>query len=199
MPKGDHSGRTQTRAYTHEYQRIYAKAFKSLLTEPLGSYTLTGTNLFATHKTLQLKELNGQRFAQFTINDKPHLVGLSLDNSSASNKLYITCPKCSKQRQSLYAIKQGYYCRECIGLHYSSQSERLKHRRIRRIRKLRKSLYGCDHPDINNLVVNIVYWQKPAYIRWDTFEAKRNIILKLERECWGAFNPQETYQNLTFK
>jgi len=62
MPKDNHNGRRQTRAYTHEYARIYARAFKPLITEPLGSYTLTGKNLFATHKTLQLKELKVPAF-----------------------------------------------------------------------------------------------------------------------------------------
>jgi hypothetical protein len=77
------------------------------------------------YKSLKLTELkNGIRLMTFTINDKPHLIALKLDNRSASNKFYITCPYCQEKRQHLYAIKTAYACRQCLGLHYASQSER---------------------------------------------------------------------------
>jgi hypothetical protein len=185
MPKGHHYGRTQVRAYTGEYHRIYANVFKSLLTEPLGSYSINADHLNNDHKKLTLIENeNGVRYITFSINDKPHKIALKLDNSSASNKLYITCPYCQKQRQSLYAIKYAYACRQCIGLHYASQSERPNERLMRRIRKLRKELWGYDWPDVNNMFENIYYWPKPKWIRWKTFEQKRNNITELEKKYW---------------
>jgi hypothetical protein len=89
MPKGHHYGRTKTRAYTGEYLCINANVFKSLLTTPLGSYSINAEHLSNDHKKLVLKENNnGVRYITFTINDKLHKIALKLDNSSASNKLY---------------------------------------------------------------------------------------------------------------
>lgn len=185
MPKGHHYGRTQTRAYTGEYHRINANVFKSLLTTPLGSYSINSEHLSVNHSKLVLKENeNGVRYVTFTINDKPHEIALKLDNSSASNKLYITCPYCQTQRQSLYAIKYAYACRQCIGLHYASQSERPQDRLMRRIRKLRKELWGYDWPEVNNMFEQVAYWPKPKWMRWKTFEQKRNNIILLEKKYW---------------
>jgi len=185
MPKGQHYGRARTRAYTSEYHRINANVFKSLLTKPLGNYSLNTEHLSNDHQKLTLKEnKNGIRYVTFAINDKPHHIALKLDNRSASNKLYITCPYCHKQRQSLYAIKYAYGCRKCIGLHYASQSERPNERLMRRIRKLRKELWGYDWPDVNNMFEQVAYWPKPKWMKWKTFEQKRGKITELEKKYW---------------
>jgi hypothetical protein len=185
MPKGHHYGRTQKRAYTGEYHRIHANVFKSLLTKPLGSYSLNSGYLSDEHRKLALTENeNGVRYITFTINKKPHQIGLKLDDSSASNKIYITCPYCQKQRQHLYAIKFAFGCRQCIGLHYASQSERPQERLMRRIRKLRVKLWGNDWPDVNNMFEQVAYWPKPKWARWKTFEQKRNRIIELEKKYW---------------
>ncbi len=191
MPKGHHYGRTQTRAYTGEYHRICAKSFKNLLTVPLGSYSFNADFLRTEHQKFKLTVLEcGVRMMTFIINDKPHKIALILDNRSASNKLYITCPYCQKQRQSLYAIKYAFGCRQCIGLHYASQSERPNERLMRRIRKLRKELWGYDWPDVNNMFENVRYWPKPKRIHWKTFEPKRNKITELEKKYWPMVDLQ---------
>ena len=162
MPKGHHYGRTQTRAYTSEYHRIHANIFKPLLNLPLGNYVLNSEYLSSEHSKVKLSENNnGVRYVTFTINDKPHHIALMLDNRSASNKLYIACPYCQKQRQSLYAIKCAYGCRQCIGLHYASQSERPQDRLMRRIRKLRKQLWGNEWCLNDDMFEQVVYWPKP--------------------------------------
>ena len=185
MPKGHHYGRTQTRAYMTEYHRISAKVFKSLLTVPIGDYSLNGDFLSSEHQKLKLTELdNGARLMTFIINNQPHQIALKLDNRSVSNKLYITCPYCQKQRQSLYVIKNAYACRECLNLHYASQSERSNERLMRRIRKLRKEVWGYDWPEINNMFQQVAYWPKPKWMRWKTFEQKRNKITELENRYW---------------
>ena len=191
MPKGHHYGRAQTRAYTSEYHRINARVFKSLLTAPLGSYSLNAEHLSDDHQKLKLEEnKHGIRYVTFIINSKPHKIALKLDNRSASNKLYITCPYCHKQRQSLYAIKYAYACRQCIGLHYASQSERPQERLMRRIRKLRKELWGYDWPDADNMFEQVAYWPKPKWMRWKTFEQKRNTITELEKRYWPVADAQ---------
>ncbi len=191
MPKGQHYGRTQTRAYTSEYHRIQANVFKSLLTKPLGNYSITSDDLSNEHQKFKLTTLEcGVRLMTFTINDKPHKIALIVDKRSASNKLYITCPYCQKQRQSLYAIKYAYGCRQCIGLHYASQSERPNERLMRRIRKLRKELWGYDWPDVNNMFEQVSYWPKPKWMRWKTFEQKRGKITELEKQYWPMVDAQ---------
>jgi hypothetical protein len=185
MPKGHHYGRTQNRAYTCEYHRIHANIFKSLLTKPIGSYSLNSDYLSDEHRKLALTENeNSFRFITFTINEKPHQIALKLDHSSASNKLYMNCPYCQKQRQHLYAIKYAFGCRQCIGLHYASQSERPQERLMRRIRKLRVELWGNDWPDVNNMFEQVAYWPKPKWARWKTFGQKRNKIIELEKKYW---------------
>lgn len=185
MPKGHHYGRTQIRSYTTEYHRVHANVFKQLLSKPLGEYSLTAKFFTEEHQRFKLTELeSGVRYVTFTINDKPHQIGLKLDNRSASNKLYITCPYCQKQRQHLYVIKYAYGCRQCIGLSYASQSERLQERLMRRIRKLRKELWGYDWPDVNNMFSQVAYWPKPKWMRWKTFEQKRDKITELENRYW---------------
>jgi hypothetical protein len=159
--------------------------FKSLLTKPLGSYSINSDDISKGYQKFKSTKLEcGVRLMTFTINDKPHLIALKLDNRSISNKLYITCPYCQKQRQSLYAIKYAYACRQCIGLHYATQSERPQERLMRRIRRLRKELWGYDWPDVNNMFENIYYWPKPKWMRWKTFEQKRNNITELENKYW---------------
>jgi len=185
MPKGHHYGRTQTRSYTGEYHRIHANVFKVLLTKPLGTYSINSGHLSDEHKKFKLTELkNGIRYVIFEISEKQHQIGLILDNRSASNKLYITCPYCQKQRQSLYSVKNAYSCRQCLGLHYASQSERPQERLMRRIRKLRNELWGYDWPDVNNMFEQVSYWPKPKWMRWKTFEQKRNKITELEDKYW---------------
>lgn len=191
MPKGFHYGRTQTRAYTTEYHQIKAIKFKTLLSKPLGKYSINAEHLGDEHQKFTLAEnKNGVRFLTFTINDKPHHIALKLDNSSISNKLYLCCPYCQKQRQSLYAIKQAYACRQCIGLHYASQSEREHDRLARRIRKQRANLWGCDYPDRMNLMESSYWWPKPKWMRWKTFKQKRDEIKELEDRYWHISRTQ---------
>lgn len=185
MLKGHHYGRIQTRSYTVEYHRIHARVFKPLLTCPLGSYSINADFLSEEHRNLKLAETkNGIRFVSFVIYEKNHLMALKIDSKSASNKLYITCPYCQKQRQHLYAVKKAYACRQCLGLHYASQSERPQERLMRRIRKLRMELWGIDWPDVNNMFEESTYWPKPKWMRWKRFEQKRDKIKELERQYW---------------
>lgn len=194
MGKGLHYGRTQTRAYTSEYHRIHANVFKALLTKPLGNYTLNSKQLSDEHKKIKLSEnKNAIRYVTFTINDKPHHIALKLDNRSASNKLYITCPYFRKQRQHLYVIKSAYVCMQCLGLHYVCQNERPQERLLRRIRKLRKELWGYYWPEVNNMFEQVAYWPKPKWMRWKTFEQRKNKITELEKQYWPlAIKQMET-------
>jgi hypothetical protein len=186
----------QTRPYTTEYPRINAIIFKQLLDKPLGSYSLSNGSLGDEHRKFELKENEkGDRSVTFIINSKSHKIDLRMDNRSVSHKLYLCCSYCHKQRQSLYAIKTAYACRECIGLHYPCQSERPKDRLMRRIRKKRQSLWGSDYPDINNMFKNANDFFKPKFMKWEKFVEKRSAIFSLERQYWKvqAESMRKTY------
>lgn len=192
----------QTRPYTTEYQRINARIFRALLNKPVGFYSLDSDHLGDEHREFELSEnKNGDRSIIFTIQNKPHTVNLKVDNRSASTKLYLCCPYCHKQRQSLYAIKTAYACRECIGLHYASQSERPQDRLIRRIRKQRQKLWGSEHHDINNVLKHAHHFEKPKYMKQETFDKKRNTITHLESKYWRveAINMEKIYGDLLAK
>tara|TARA_R110000803_G_C11820229_1_gene301837 strand:+ start:122 stop:538 length:417 start_codon:yes stop_codon:yes gene_type:complete len=111
-------------------------------------------------------------------------VPLQTDSRSVSNKVYLICPCCVKQRQHLYMLKKLYACRECTNLSYASQSEGKQDRLARRIRKLRTNLWGSS-AEINNLVESTMYFQKPKYMKWKSFEVKRDKILSIERQYWS--------------
>lgn len=185
MPKGFHYGRARKRAYTSEYCRLPAILFKSLLTAPLGRYTINNTQLSEQHSQLELIETANQiKIAQFVINDKKFQIGLIQDNSSASNKLYINCPCCQTKRQHLYAVKSAYACRECLGLHYATQAERPRDRLMRKIRNKRKKLWGDDWPDVLSLFAHSYYWPKPKGVHWKTFYKAKKEIEQLEQKFW---------------
>ena len=170
-----------------------------LLDKPVGRYSLESDYLGDEHREFELSEnKNGDRSVIFTIQDKPHTVNLRINNRSVSTKLYLCCPYCHKQRQSLYAIKTAYACRECIGLHYASQSERPQDRLIRRIRKQRQSLWGSGHHDINNVLKNAHHFEKPKYMKQETFDKKRMNIANLENKYWRVevVNMEKMYGDL---
>jgi hypothetical protein len=179
--------RTQTRSYTNEYQRINANVFKSLLTMTSGMYSLNAEHLSNEHCKFKLSEnKSGERVIIFKINNKPHKIKLSVDNRSASTKLYLNCPYCKKNRESLYAIKAAYACRKCISLHYQSQSERPKDRLLRSIRKNRINLWG-NRPNINNLCY---HFDKEPYKKRMVYYSKLNKLINLEQAYLGLVSLQ---------
>lgn len=185
MPKGFHYGRTRKRPYTSEYIRIQASIFKPLLKAKLGRYSISSNSLSDQHKKFELIEVvSGIKVAQFIIEQRKLQVGLVQDNCSASNKLYITCPCCQAKRQHLYAVKNAYACRECLGLHYASQAERPRDRLMRKIRSKRKSIWGGDWPDVNNMFENTKYWPKPKGLHWKTFVKAKEELDQLELQYW---------------
>ncbi|MFT6909352.1 MAG: hypothetical protein ACJAS1_006068, partial [Oleiphilaceae bacterium] len=170
MPRGCFYGKSRRRVYTTECCRISAIAFKPLLNNKSGYYTITGDQLSDQHKRFELIWAGGDHVVvEFTIDQKKIRVYLVQDNRSASNKLYIVCPYCKIRRQHLYAASNTYACRGCLRLHYPSQSKRSNIRLRQKIRNKRKKIWGEDWPDVNNLFKNSRYWPKPKGLHWKTF------------------------------
>ena len=151
----------------------------------LGQYTINSDNLSEQHKQFELIELaNNIKVAQFIINKRKLQIALVQDDSSASNKLYITCPCCQTKRQHLYTVKNAYACRECLGLHYATQAERPRDRLMRKIRKKRKSIWGADWPEVNNMFAHPQHWPKPKGLHWKTFFKAKDELYQLESKYW---------------
>lgn len=186
MPKGCHFGRTQHRHYISEYYRINAIFFKNLIECPLGKYSFEKEGASIEHSSFKLIETSKwSRVMVFNINGKEVPIPLQIDHRSASKKTYLICPYCVTQRQHLYITKTSYACRKCLNLHYTSQSERKPDRLARSIRKKRYLLWGYDYPDVKNLFESCIWWPKPKWIRWKTFEKKRNHIVDMEKQYWN--------------
>lgn len=185
MPRGSHYGRVRKRPYTCEYYRLSAIVFKPLLTAKLGRYTITHAHLSEQHKHFELIETARKtKVAKFNIKHQTLQVALIQDHSSASNKLYITCPCCQSKRQHLYAVKNAYACRECLGLHYAIQAERPRDRLMRKIRKKRISIWGADWPEVRNMFAHSHYWSKPKGVHWKAFLKAKDELYQLERKYW---------------
>ncbi len=184
MPRGCFYSTNRTRAYTTEYGRVSAIMFKPFLKAEPGRYYLTSDQVSKQHKWFELTWVDDDRAVlEFTINQKKISVHLVLDKRSASNKFYFVCPRCKTRRQHLYATSNTYACRDCLGLHYASQSERRNARLRRKIRNKRKQIWGEDWPNVTNLFENAHSWPKPKGLHWKTFsklldELAVQIILK---------------------
>lgn len=179
------ANRMKTRKYTSDHHHIDACVFKPLLYQPVGFYTLNAVHLSENHKKLELIEYNAdKRSIIFIINNIEQKIDLKMDSSSVSRKLYLSCPHCKSNRQSLYASYNAYACRQCLKLSYESQSKSPETRLLSRIKSLRKKLWGDSWVDVDNIFVSCEKWSKPKHIRWDTFKQKRKYILKLEEKYW---------------
>jgi len=186
---------TQFRPYTQEYHKISAINFRKLLDKPLGEfYHLKETNLSLQHNGFMLaRSKTYSHVLVFNVRNKKTVIPLQLDNRSVSNKLYFVCPFCLHQRIHMYAIDNGYACRECLGLHYACQSERIINRLSRRILKLRKILWGNKAPFVNDLMTSCNWWPKPKGVHQERYEREQAAIVNLERKfltlIWPLVTP----------
>lgn len=178
----------QKRNYAGQYHRIYAKWFKPLLAEPIpekekNKFKIPVDWLSKSQKSFKLfKGVDYPRVMMFEINNQQIPVPLQTDNRSASNKLYLICPYCTKQKQSLFVLKNTYSCRDCANLHYACQSESKLGRLDRRIRKIRTKIWGADYPDKNNLMEASMFWPKPKGLHYSTFAKAQRELNTLEHE-----------------
>jgi len=185
MPRGCFYSTSRTRAYTTEYCRISAIAFKPLLKGRLGNYTLKSDQLSEQHKQFKLLAAGDDYVTvQFIIEQRIITLYLIQDERSASNKLYIICPHCKTRRQHLYAASKTYACRGCLKLHYPSQSERKNVRLRRKMRTKRIKIWGEDWPGVTNLFENAHSWPKPKGLHWKTFFKLLDELDQLEIQYW---------------
>jgi len=87
-------------------------------------------------------------------------------------RLWFRCPHCSSRIAVIYLGNDGFLCRHCYRLPYTSQHESLADRMMRKARKIRKRLEAS-----NNLFEPV--WYKPKGMHWKTYER----LHERERKC----------------
>ena len=55
---------------------------------------------------------------------------------------------------------------------------------MRKIRNKRKSLWGTDWPEVNNMFAHSQYWTKPKGIHWKTFDKAKEETYQLKLQYW---------------
>jgi len=91
---------------------------------------------------------------------------VSLDRTPCrygGERLWFSCPQCSRRVVSLYGVGTYFLCRHCYRLPYASQGEDRADRLRRKARAVRAKL-GAS----NNLTIPVPY-RKPKHMRWETF------------------------------
>ena len=78
-------------------------------------------------------------------------------------RIWFSCPSCSRRAAKLYSATAFFRCRRCCGLPYSSQQETVLDRANRKALKLRKLL--GDNGGIGDLI-----WNKPKGMHRHSFE-----------------------------
>jgi hypothetical protein len=184
-------GKPVTRHYTHEYPALAGAMLKALLALPLGrgvySTSRRGLRVEITRfypvgdeSSFRVRLLNGQQV-------------IRLESShTAFNGLrwWYVCPYCSRRCARLYWTRSAIACRQCLNLHYQSQSESPRKRELRRIRSERYAIWGENTPDINNLFIALHLFPKPDGMHWCNFEERRWRLLQRESRYFAALRYQ---------
>lgn len=93
------------------------------------------------------------------------------------SRLWFLCPTCGKNARKIYLVGDRFECRGCSGLPYRSQSESERDRLVRRADKLRSKIGAA--PGWGNEIYDE---DKPAHMRWDTFDRISNEIASIEEQ-----------------
>lgn len=131
----------RSRSYVDGKIKLPAKIFKPYLEHTNRPLSLEHQLKFPKDFTIEshdhydamvwFKLCDGQRFP----------VPLNWDNTRYPRLIFI-CPCCVKKRLNLYGAKNGWACRECLGLSYRCQSEATLERLTRATIKQRKQIWG---------------------------------------------------------
>jgi hypothetical protein len=83
-------------------------------------------------------------------------------------RVWFRCPECQRRVALLYSGRQGYVCRRCMKLPYSTQCMMRQDRLYRKVRRMRTRIGASG-----NLLEPIRYSGKPRGMHWKTFERLR--------------------------
>lgn len=131
----------RSRSYVDGKIKLPAKIFKPYLEHTNRPLSLEHQLKLPKNFTIESHD-HYDAIAWFNIDDDQRFpVPLNWDNTRYPRLIFI-CPCCVKKRLNLYGAKNGWACRECLGLHYRCQSEAPLERLTRATIKQRKQIWG---------------------------------------------------------
>jgi hypothetical protein len=91
-------------------------------------------------------------------------------------RYWFKCPECSKRACVVYG-GTIFKCRSCHSLVHKSRNESSLDQAIRRLHKEKDKLYANDNISLYD---SVKWLYKPKWMRYKTFERKRNKLISLE-------------------
>lgn len=176
--------RRQTRLYTTDFPCIgtvfLARVRINLENTPSGQQIYTDT---ASGRLYASRHEDGYTL---TISGKSCDLQLTTTQAGYGLRYWYSCPRCARRCSKLYIGRQDVTCRQCLNLHYESQSEDAEHRMMSSVRRQRLALWGAGEPydALMNLCLNANLFFKPKGMHWRTFERRQEAIRASESEFW---------------
>jgi hypothetical protein len=170
------------RRYSCNYPSLYASDLSILFKAPTGHYQLCGfpVKLLREFELLEADHEDAELWfakAETTLN-------LIKRQTGCCQRCYLCCPKCHLPKTKLFWIDNQLSCQSCGWLSYGSQSEGQLDLLMRRVRRLRRAIWCASEVDVDNLLLNARYFNKPARMHSSTYSRKLAALLKAERQLW---------------
>lgn len=193
-------GKPVTRHYVHEYPVLSGEVIKRLLSLQPGRGWFGRSRAGRRIEITRLSTGSALPEFRLVLTEGRSLI-LKLESTrTAFNgvRWWYCCPHCSRRCAHLHWLKYTAGCRQCLALHYQSQSETPHDRALRRIRSERYAIWGEDVPGINNIFRSPDSFPKPKGMHWQTFDQKiallqireqryLNVMMKMLRQRYGKY------------
>jgi hypothetical protein len=181
-------GKPVTRHYTHEYPALAGTMLKALLAlQPDQGVYATSRRGLRVDIIRLYPDGEPPCFRARLMNGQVQTIHIEHTRTAFNGlRWWYACPYCSRRCSKLYWTRSAIACRQCLNLHYQSQSETPRDRLLRRIRNERYAIWREDEPGINNLFIAPHLFPKPDGMHWCTFEEKRSRLMQRESRYFAA-------------
>lgn len=198
MPKGNHYGYTSKRdIFINDLKKLTAREVKAAIQATANDVLPIKTNHHTSCELLEHLTLDGRTGAiLLNLYDIKKKLCYRYSNASASNKLYLVCPQCSKNRQYLITVKSVMFCRECLPFHYRSQSENKTKRIQTKIFKLQTSLSIPERPPLDYIDYRHSNVSQPKWMRYSMYMDKKHELFTLQTQYFNRIAKIESPVNL---
>lgn len=109
-----------------------------------------------------------------------------------SQRVYFLCPCCDRRVRYLYMGFDGRYkCRTCSNLNYRSQQVSGMEEMRLKMRRIVEDKLGCYGWQVDfDCIADLPVPPKPAYMRWEKYNALRLELVTLQAEYYEEFRRQ---------
>lgn len=179
--------RNKKRAYLDKATIVMAAALKPLF-EKLEAcdlaLSINGRQLTSVSMVLIQPESDDIRYVSLLWSHKPQVIKLTRVRIGCASRVLAECPVCFKRRSALYFSNSHLACRDCLRLHYLSQSETGYSRLLRRVRKKRIDVWeqSIDTRLLCNLFESTSSFEKPKGVWASKYLESVKCINALESE-----------------